>query len=122
MRRACRYAAGEICGSQHWDVLLRTYHPSADVGSDTEAPARSQPGMKLSQKVQVAKILAAEELTIWPLNQQLGRKPPIKVKQAPLRPHEEKPGHNFSTWFLNGAVETGAVATLRQAPLRSHEE
>ena len=81
-------------------IARSTHHPNADVGSDTEAIARSQPGMKLSQKVQVAKVLATEELTIWPLHQQLGRKPQIKVKQAALRPQEEKPGHNFSAWFL----------------------
>ena len=35
--------------------------------------------------MQVAKILADRELIIWPLNQQLGRKPPINVNEAPLR-------------------------------------
>ena len=89
------------CPNFFWDTMLSIFSGlraqilHCDVleqGSDTEAPARSQPGMKLSQKVQVAKVLAAEELAIWPLNQQLGRKPQIEVKQAPLRPHEEKPG------------------------------
>ena len=65
----------------------------------------------LPQQVQVAKILAAQKLIHWPLNQQLGRKPPINVNEAPLR----LTGRN------NEEVGSRVYwSTLRQLPLATY--